>query len=130
MLLHPVFRTLVSKPELLAEHAVAYVELASAEVGAAARQAKTRAAMAAASLACGALGVGLAGTALLLLAVIPVGDMPAPWALAAAPAVPLAASIGLWWDQRRRAVDLSFSAVREQLLLDRGLWQRVSEQRT
>lgn len=127
MQLHPVFRTLISQPEMLAEHAGAYAELASAEVALAAHQAKARAAMAVAALACGALGVSLAGTAVLLLAVMPLASMPAPWALALVPAVPLLAALGLWWAQGRCHVDLGFAAVREQLALDRSLWQRVSE---
>lgn len=126
MWLHPVFRTLASRPELLAEHAGAYVDLAAAEVDVAARQVRTRAALMAASLACGALGVGLAGTALLLLAVTPLQEMPAPWALLAAPAVPLGAALGLWWAQGRKSVDLHFSALREQVALDRQLWQQVT----
>lgn len=126
MWLHPVFRTLASRPELLAEHAGAYVDLAAAEVDLAARQVRTRAALMAAALACGALGVGLAGTALLLLAVTPLQAMPAPWALAAAPAVPLAAALGLWWAQGRTAVDLRFASLQEQLALDRQLWQQVT----
>lgn len=126
MFLHPVFRTLVSQPELLAEHAGAYVELASAEVGLASQQVRVRAAMAVAALACGALGASLGGTALLLLAVVPLSEMPAPWALALAPAVPLAAAVGLWWAQGRLTIDLSFATLREQLALDRGLWQQVS----
>jgi uncharacterized membrane protein YqjE len=126
MWLHPVFRTLASRPELLTEHAGAYVDLAAAEVDVAARQVRTRAALMAASLACAALGVGLAGTALLLLAVTPLQAMPAPWALAAAPAVPLGAALGFWWMQGRKAVDLRFAALREQLALDRQLWQQVT----
>jgi hypothetical protein len=127
MLLHPVFRTLVSQPELLAEHVGAYSELAAAEALLAAAQIKSRAALAAAALGCASLGVGLGGMALLLLAVVPVVDMPAPWALAVAPALPLAVGLGLWWAQRRLSVDLTFSAVREQVALDRLLWQQVSE---
>lgn len=126
MLLHPVFRTLVSKPELLAEHAGAYLSLASAEVEVAAHQVRARAAMAVAAVACGALGISLAAMALMLLAVLPVAGMPAPWALAVAPALPLAGAAGLWWAQGRHAVDLSFATLREQVAIDRVLLQRVS----
>lgn len=127
MLLHPVFKTLVSQPELLAEHIGAYGELATAEALLAAGQIRSRAAMAVAALGCAALGIGLGGMALLLLAVVPVADMPAPWALAVTPALPLAAGVGLWWAQRRQAIDLTFSTLREQVSLDRLLWQQVSE---
>lgn len=125
MRLHPVFRTLVSQPDLLVEHAGAYAELASAEMAMAAHQLKARAAMAVASIACAALGASLTGTALLLVAVTPLQEMAAPWALIAAPAVPLLAAGALWWAQSRRAVDLSFGAVREQMQIDRAVWRRL-----
>lgn len=126
MWLHPLFRTLATQPDLLADHAGAYLALASAEVDLAARQVRARAQLAAAALACGALGTGLAGMALLLLAAMPVQAMPAPWALAVVPAVPFVLALALWQAQRRLAVDLRFAALREQLALDQQLWQRVS----
>jgi lysozyme family protein len=127
MLLHPFFRTLVSQPEILAEHAAAYAALASSEAGWAAHRVKSQAMLFAAALACGALGVSLAGTAVMLLAVLPVSQMPAPWALALAPAVPMLVAAGLWWAQRREAVDWSFPSLREQMALDGALLRQISE---
>ncbi len=125
MILHPLFRTLATRPELLAEHAGAYLELASAEASAAAVRLRVRAVLTVAAVACAALGVGLGGTALLLLAVVPTTQMPAPWALALAPAVPLLAALGMWAWQRHNRMDLSFSLLREQLALDRELLQKL-----
>jgi uncharacterized membrane protein YqjE len=127
MTLHPLFKTLATRPELLAEHAGAYVELASAEVFEAAERVLARATLMVGAVACGALGISLAGTAVMLAAVMPLQDMPAPWALALAPALPLAAAVVLWWAQRRHTLDLSFELLREQLALDRALMQQVAE---
>jgi hypothetical protein len=126
--MHPAFKTLVSQPELLAEHAGAYAQLAAAEVGDVAARLRIKAALGAAAAACGALGLSLAGTALLLLAVVPLSDMPAPWALALAPGVPLFGAAGLWWAQRRRVLDLGMATLRGQIELDRALWRRLTEE--
>lgn len=125
--MHPAFKTLVSQPELLAEHAGAYAQLAAAEAGDVAAGLRVKAALGAAAAACGALGLSLAGTALLLLAVVPLSDMPAPWALALAPGVPLVGAVGLWWAQRRRVLDLGMTTLRGQIELDRALWRRLTE---
>ncbi|MCA0240482.1 MAG: hypothetical protein LCI02_06435 [Proteobacteria bacterium] len=129
MFLHPLFKTLVTRPELLAEHAGAYLELASAEAAEAALRLRLRCMLAGAALLCAALALVLGGMALLLLAVLPLDQMPAPWALAAAPAVPLVGAIALWLAQRRHALDLSFGLVREQFALDRQLLQKLSRPR-
>lgn len=127
MWLHPVFRTLVTRPELLTEHVGAYAELAWAEAADAGAGLKRKAVLGVAALACATFGVALAGVAVLLAAVIPFADMPAPWALLLAPGLPLSAAAALYGMQRRQPVDLSFRALRGQLALDGALWQRVSE---
>jgi hypothetical protein len=123
MLLHPAFRLLIGRPELLAEHVGAYAELAAAEAGEAAAGLRLKAGLALAAVACAALGAVLAGTAVLLLAALPLQQMPAPWALALAPALPWLAALLLWLAQRRQVADLRFLALREQLAADRALWQ-------
>lgn len=127
MTIHPLFKTLATRPELLAEHAGAYLQLASAEAVQAGSLLRTRLVLLASALICAGLGVMLAGVALLLLAVVPLDQMPAPWALALAPAVPLAAAGGLWWAQRRRELDLSFALLRQQVALDRSLLQQLAQ---
>ncbi len=129
MILHPLFRTLATRPELLAEHAGAYLELASAEAAEAATRLRVRAVLTVAAAGCAALGIGLAGVALLLLAVVPTAQMPAPWALAAVPAVPLLAALGMWAWQRQNRLDLSFALLREQLALDRALLAQLPRRR-
>lgn len=127
MLLHPAFRTLISQPGMLAEHVGAYGQLALAEAAEAVQGLQRKATLMAAAAACVALGGTLGGTAVLLLAVVPVADMPAPWALLAAPGLPLLAAAGLWLAQRRQTLDLRFSNVRQQLDADRALLQQLEQ---
>lgn len=126
MALHPVFKMIVTRPELLAEHGGAYLALAAAEAGQAARSAGRLAGGLAAAAACLALGLGRAGVALLLLAVVPVAAMPVPWLLLLVPGVPLGAALWLWAAQRRHRLAGSFAALREQVALDRALLRQCS----
>ena len=48
MIIHPLVKTLVGRPELLAEHAGAYAELAGAELSQAAKRLRLRAVLLAA----------------------------------------------------------------------------------
>ena len=121
MRVHPLFKALLSRPELLAEHAGAYAELASVEVAEAAQRARQRAVLAAAALGCAVAGSLLGGIALLALAVVPVSAMPAPWALAVVPGVPLLAAAALWSAQSRHAGQQAFARLREQWMLDQAL---------
>ncbi len=127
MLVHPLFKTLATRPELLAEHAGAYAELAGVEVAEAAARLRERSLLMAASVAFSVLGVALGGVSTLLWATIPMAQMPAPWALAAVPGVPLLTGATLWIVQRRRALDLTFSLLREQWLIDRALWREAGQ---
>lgn len=128
MIVHPLIKTLAMRPHLLAEHAGAYLALAGAEAAQLAAGARRRMLLLAGAAVCGACGALLAGGALLLAAALPVQDMPAPWALLAIPAVPLAAAGALWWAEQRQALDLNFPLLREQMQLDRELLQRVAQE--
>jgi uncharacterized membrane protein YqjE len=127
MTIHPLVKTLVARPELLAEHAGAYAELAGAELGQTARRLRTRALLIAAMGLCVALGAVFAGGALLLLAAVPVSEMPAPWALAAVPGGVWLAAGALWWAQARGESKGSFEALRAQFALDRELLRAAGE---
>lgn len=128
MIIHPLFKTLVTHPHLLAEHAGAYLELAGAEAAQVAQDAQRHALRLALAGACGVLGVFLAGGALLLAAALPLDGMPAPWALVAIPATPLAVAALLWATQRHRGPDLSFPLLRDQMRVDRELLRRVGQE--
>ena len=74
----------------------------------------------------GLVGVSLAGTALLLLAVLPLRDMPAPWLLAAAPGVPLLLALVMLLRLRRQPWSWSTASLREQFAADAELLAQAS----
>lgn len=126
-MIHPLIRLLATRPQLLAEHFGAYVQLASAEAGDAAGQLRRRALLGAVLGVGLLLGCTLGGVALLLLAVVPVSAMPHPWLLATVPLVPLAVSLGCWLALRQKAEAPSFGLLREQLALDARLLHEAGD---
>lgn len=118
---HPLIRLLTTQPHLMVRHLGGYADLASAQAGVAAQGLKTRLVWTAATAACGAGAALLSGVALLLVGVLPVADMPAPWLLVVAPALPLAAALACWWRSRRHSVDWSLDLLREQFEADVAL---------
>jgi len=126
-MIHPLFRTLATRPELLAEHLGAYAQLVSVEASETTAQLRDHALWAVGAALGVALGTGLAGTALLLLAVVPLADMPYPWLLAVVPAVPYVIAIFCVLRMRARPLDCSFELLREQVAQDTALLREASE---
>ena len=126
-MIHPLFRTLATRPELLAEHLGAYAQLVSVEASETTAQLRNHALWAVGAMLGIALGTGLAGTALLLLAVVPVMDMPYPWLLIAVPALPYALAGFCVLRMRSRPLNCSFDMLREQVALDTALLREASE---
>lgn len=130
MLIHPLFRTLASRPDLLVQHAGAYAALAQAELGEAARCWRQRLLWGLVVAVLALLALGLGGVALLLAAAVPLAQMPAPWVLVALPAGlgVLALVLGVWqaWRHRGRTV---FDAAlwRAQWAQDQALWQEATQ---
>ncbi len=124
---HPLIKLLATKPHLLAQHAGAYAELASLQAGAAAESLKLRAGLALAAAGLLTLSVTLAGVATLLLAVVPVASMPAPWLLAAAPLLPLVVAGGFYAMLRRQPWQGVMAPLREQLEADLQLLNEASQ---
>jgi len=125
-MIHPLFRLLVSQPQLLAEHVEAYSELVAAEIGAVTAQWKRRALLQGLSAAMGILGLLFAGVALMLWAAIPAGTMSHPWALWAVPAIPLVMAA---WAQLAARAPLEVHGarrIREQLAADAAMLRSVS----
>ena len=126
-MIHPLFRTLATRPEVLAEHLGAYAQLVSVEASETTAQLRNYALWAVGAMLGLALGTGMAGTALLLLAVVPVNDMPYPWLLIAVPAVPYVLAGFCVLQMRRRPPNCSFDLLREQVALDTALLREASE---
>ena len=127
MLVHPFFRTAVSQPELLADHASAYAGLAAVEMATVMKQWQLKLTLQALALGLGVIGVGLLGMATMWLGARGAADMPAPWVLAVVPGGFLAAAAGLavWQSCLRATPDLT--ALREQWALDQALWHEAAQ---
>jgi uncharacterized membrane protein YqjE len=110
-----------SQPQLLAGHAEAYAELASAEFGEAAGSLKRQALLAAAGLCGLAVAAVLGGVALMLWAVTPPLQIHAAWALFVSPLIPAAAGLLCLLLARQAGQAASFATLRRQLQADMAL---------
>lgn len=120
-MLHPLVKLLATRPDLLADHADAYIDLAAAEAGGALDGLKKRALLAWAAMVLAALGLMLVGLALMLVAAMPLNRMPAPWVLALLPAVVWTAAGGCAWGARRQPAARPFQILRDQIRQDAQL---------
>ena len=118
---HPLIRLLATRPDLLADHLGGYAALVGAQASQAQTALRSRTLLLAVLAVTAALGLGLCGVALLLLAVVPLDNMPMPWLLAAAPALPLLAALGCWWALKQRPQAWSMDALRAQWAADAAL---------
>jgi len=126
-MIHPLFRLLVSEPQMLADHVEAYAGLVTEEVGAAAARMKRRVLMQVLSLAGIVLGVFFGLIALMLWAAVP--ELRAPWVLVAVPAVLLIGGIAARMmasksDEETRGMQV----IREQMAADAAMLRSVSAQ--
>jgi hypothetical protein len=117
-MMHPWLELIVTRPQLLAEHAQGYAELGQQELARATAVWKRQALF-------GLLGLGglltaavLAGVALMLWAVTPSDRILAPWALLLAPLLPLALAIGCLLLARMRQDGQAFGNLRQQFRTD------------
>jgi hypothetical protein len=123
---HPLIRLLANKPQLVAQHLGGYVQLASAQAEDAAVSLRARLLWSAGAVTGLASCALLAGVALLVVAAVPLAQMPAPWLLLVAPGVPGLAGALCWWQARSRPVAWSLAPLREQLAADAALLAEVS----
>ena len=124
--MHPLLHLLMSRPELLGEHAQAYAELVGSEINDLATTTRQGLLWSAAALCCAAATLVLAGVALMLALALPQTRSDAPWALLLTPGLPLlgvlACVLRLHATQRAPA----FTNVREQLHADLELLKEVT----
>ncbi len=92
-MVHPLFRLITTRPQLLAEHVSAYTDLLAEELTSIAALLKRRLMLQFVALAAAAVGVVLAGVALMLWAALPEGSLRQPWLLLLVPALPLAVAV-------------------------------------
>jgi hypothetical protein len=124
-MIHPLLRLIATQPQLLADHAEAYAGLVSEDLGKTAAVWKWRVACYGIALTLVAVGMVLAGVALMFWAMTPPANMQAPWALAAAPAIPFVAAIVCVVLARRNTVD-TFADLKEQAAADLAMLREVS----
>jgi hypothetical protein len=127
-MIHPVFRLIARRPQLVAEHAQAYVALLSEQVGEVADSLKKRAVLAVAGLVALLVGLVLAGVAFMLWGATPDGSMRAPWALFVGPLLPLGAGIGCLLAAKGMEMTSPLEKVREQINADIGMLHEASTQ--
>jgi hypothetical protein len=116
-MVHPLFRLMATQPQLLLDHAEAYADLLAEEIGHLSGAWKRRALLHAVALCSVVVATVLAGVALMLWAVVPFSEMQAPWALVAAPLLPIAAAIGCLVAARQPS-NGAFDNLRQQLKTD------------
>jgi hypothetical protein len=125
-MLHPMFKIVASRPELLAEHLAAYGQLVAVQAQAAAGQLQRRALLGAVVALATVLGLGLAGVALLLVAAVPLPAMPLPWLLVVVPLVPLALAAAGALRLRRLVEPSAWAPLRDQFAADAALLREAS----
>lgn len=125
-MIHPLFRLLVSEPQLLAEHVEAYSELVAAEVGAVTSQLKRRALLH--GLSAGLLVIALLfiGFAVMLWAAIPPENMNHPWALWATPGIPLVMVVWAHFAAKAPVAEHGVETIRGQMAADAAMLRSVS----
>lgn len=124
-MIHPLFRLIARQPQVLAEHAQAYAALVAEQVSEAADSLKRRALLLAVALICLLVALILAGVALMLWGASADDSMRAPWALFAAPLLPLAGGIGCFLAARGIETVNPLAKVREQVNADIGMLREV-----
>ncbi|MGD9834924.1 MAG: phage holin family protein [Piscinibacter sp.] len=124
-MLRPVIRLATERPEWLAEHLLAYGELAGEELGQAAAEWRRRLVWQLAALVLGAIALTLAGVAALLWIAAHDGATSVA-ALSIVPAVPAIAALACAALGRPDARATRFERVRGQLQADAAAMQEVT----
>lgn len=111
--MHPLFALLVTRPQLLVEHALAYSALLNQESGLAYAAWRRQTLLWLVALGCAAVALVLAGVAVMLWAVTPVAPVHAPWVLLGVPLLPLAVAVVCVW--RAPGTDDNFARLTRQV---------------
>lgn len=122
--MHPLLHLLMTRPELLAEHAQAYAELTGIEINDLVRAESRRLLYSAVALCCATAALVLAGVALLLALALPETRNAAWWALLLPPCLPLLGALACL--RLRSGIRApAFAVLRQQLLADWLLLKEV-----
>lgn len=125
-MLYTLLRLSLTQPQLLADHADAYAELASTEMQAAAALWQRWLWLNALMVCCLGVAAVLAGVAWMLWAVTPMENIRSSWALLAAPLLPGALALGCWIQVRAQGSGAAFDKLLQQLRADIAMLRKVS----
>ncbi len=116
--MHPLLALVTNRPNLLAEHAQAYVDLLATELPRAAAAYKRTLLLNVLALLGLQAALLLAGLGLMLWAALPASPMPAAWLLVAVPILPLAGALACLLVARSGAARNAMDAVQGQFSAD------------
>ncbi len=124
-MLHPIFSTVVSRPDLVVDHFSAYLALVGEEAAATGRDLKVRVVALAVAGVFGLLFILLAGIALML----GLFHGQFHWVLAGVPGAALIVTLAALLASRRPAPGERFAELRRQMAADVGLLRSAGEAR-
>lgn len=123
----PLLRLLLRQPDLVVEHASAYLALAADETSAAVAGFAQQWLYRLLAIACAAVALVLAGVALLLWAALPQLATASAWLLWVVPLLPLPVAAWAWVAARDRSAAVLYAGLRAQTRMDRATWRSFSE---
>ncbi len=123
--MHPLLHLIATRPQLLADHAGAYADLAMAELGQASAGWQRQAVLTAATACSLLVATILAGVALMLWAVTPAANLHAPWALLAAPLLPAVVALACHLARQPTGTGAAFGVLRRQVQDDMRMLRSV-----
>jgi hypothetical protein len=124
-MVHPLVRLAASRPQMLAEHAAAYVELFAEEATTAATHVKRQVSLQLIGVGLIAVGVILGGVAVMLWASFP--TLNSPWALALTPCVPILTGAIALRSASSKGARNPFAPLQRQLAADAAMLRRAGE---
>lgn len=123
--MNPLLDLLVAQPGLLADHAMAYADLATQEAADFTRVCKRRILLTVSALCCATVACALAGVSFMLWFVSPLAHESFPWPLIITPLVPVLAFSWCMVQLHTVASEPSFGKVRQQWMADRVLLREM-----
>ncbi len=126
--MNPLWDVLATQPKLVADHALAYAQLAGQEAAEYSGLLQRRLILAISALCCATLSLGLGGVAVMLWFVSPVVQTTVPWPLLIVPLVP---ALGLGWCLVKLTstnARQSFERLRQQWAADGALFKEATSQ--
>lgn len=122
---HALLHLITTRPQLLADHAQAYAELAAADIDEVSAAWKRQVRLAAVALCSLCVAAVLAGVGLMLWAVVPAAQVHSPWVLWLVPLLPVALAIGCLVLARGAGGTRPFLNLKQQLHADMAMLRGV-----